>query len=158
MPLTKELIQENFYYDAEQGRLFRKDTSRYPTTGCLHQGYRWIRLYVDGKSRKYNEARLVFFLHHGYFPEMVDHINLVRDDNRIENLRETDRSGNMRNISVKKSNKLGIKNVYQHGNKYVVCVRHQGENRYLGSFEDLEFADLVATEARDLYHGSFARG
>jgi hypothetical protein len=31
------------------------------------------------------------------------------------------------------------------------------KRKYIGSFEDVELADLVAQEARDKYHGRFAR-
>jgi hypothetical protein len=30
------------------------------------------------------------------------------------------------------------------------------KTKHLGYFEDLELADLVSTEARDLYHGKYA--
>ena len=40
---------------------------------------------------------------------------------------------------------------------WVVSIMVAGKRKYIGSFEDLELADLVATEARDKFHGQFAR-
>ena len=43
--------------------------------------------------------RVAFAHYHGRWPdEEIDHINGIRDDNRIANLREADRSLNMRNL------------------------------------------------------------
>lgn len=54
-------------------------------------GYR--KLFVLGKLRA--EHRLVWFYVHGRWPSgEIDHINHVRDDNRIENLREVSRLEN----------------------------------------------------------------
>ena len=43
------------------------------------------------------------------------------------------------------------------GKKWAVQLSINGRQTNLGRFDDLEFADLVATEARDKYHGAFAR-
>jgi hypothetical protein len=40
---------------------------------------------------------------------------------------------------------------------WVVNITVNRKRQYVGSFEDVELADLVATEARDLYHGAYAR-
>ncbi|MBK8106016.1 MAG: HNH endonuclease [Betaproteobacteria bacterium] len=57
-------------------------------------GYRQVR--VNGKQ--YREHHLVWLLHNGRMPSgELDHINCVRDDNRIENLRECTREQNTQN-------------------------------------------------------------
>lgn len=49
-------------------------------------GYRYVKF---GKHRKAIAThRVVFFMHHGYLPKVIDHINRQRSDNRIENLRD----------------------------------------------------------------------
>ena len=47
---------------------------------------------------------------HGYWPDQVDHINNVRDDNRIANIRAANNSINARNRSDSNSRhgKLGV--------------------------------------------------
>ena len=52
------------------------------------------------KKVMYKAHVIVFFLHHGRWPVgIVDHKNGIRDDNRPENLRETDASGNSCNAN-----------------------------------------------------------
>jgi len=51
--------------------------------------------------------------HNGYFPENdIDHINMIKHDNRIENLREVSRSCNIRNSGNRKCNTSGVKGVH----------------------------------------------
>lgn len=43
--------------------------------------------------------RVVWFLHHGYWPKEIDHINRDGRDNRIENLRDVSHHVNVMNKS-----------------------------------------------------------
>lgn len=52
----------------------------------------YIRVRCDGKLRM--KHRLLYWLKHGVLPKEVDHIDAVRDNNSISNLREVDRSTN----------------------------------------------------------------
>jgi hypothetical protein len=71
-------------------------------------GYHEIK--IDGKL--YRRSRLVYCWHHGYFPENdVDHINRLRHDDRVENLREVARQCNNRNCKIRRDNSSGIKGV-----------------------------------------------
>ena len=65
-------------------------------------GYRQMK--IGGKM--YLEHRVVWFAVHGEWPDgEIDHINRVRDDNRVENLRVTNRSHNMSNNESSNINK-----------------------------------------------------
>ena len=58
------------------------------------EGYRQVRL----GFKTHRAHRLAWFLFYGVWPiGEIDHINGVRDDNRICNLRECNRSENMQN-------------------------------------------------------------
>jgi poly-D-alanine transfer protein DltD len=111
---------------------------------------------LDKKS--YCLHKVIFCMHHGWMPEVVDHINLVRKDHRIENLRAATHVTNNWNKGVQRNNKLGIKNVcYNKQNKkYWVQITQNRKNIYSQMFDDLELAELVATMAREKYHGEFA--
>jgi hypothetical protein len=90
---------------------------------------------------------------------MVDHINGIQTDNRIENLRPATYLENNRNARIRKDNSSGCKNVSWRSDrkKWSVAIKINGKRKNLGCFVDLELADLVAHEARDLYHKDFAR-
>jgi hypothetical protein len=102
--------------------------------------------------------QVVFKMFHGYVPKMIDHIDGNVKNNRIENLRPATPSQNLYNSRLSTRNKSGVKGVCwsTSNKKWQVQVSISGKQTTLGFFEDLEFADLVAREARDKYHGAFA--
>ena len=56
--------------------------------------------------------RLAWLYHYGQWPNGdLDHINEVKDDNRISNLREATRAQNMQNVRRHKHNTSGYKGV-----------------------------------------------
>jgi AP2 domain./HNH endonuclease. len=124
--------------------------------GSIHKtGYRHITW--RGKVQKAH--RLIFMLHYGYLPPEVDHINGDRADNRIENLRPATRSENQCNRNALASNTSGYPGVSWHkaSKAWVVRVMKNGKTVVQQYCKDLELAGLVATEARSLYHGAYAK-
>ena len=115
-------------------------------------------LQVSINKKKYLLQRIIFVMHHGYFPKEVDHINGVKSDNRIENLRDVTRSQNINNKSKPITNTSGTKNVYFHPsrNKWQVKLFIHGVSKSFGYYDDLELATLVSQEARNKYHGEYA--
>jgi hypothetical protein len=89
--LSHERLLELFNYDPETGVLQRRSGKK---TGWNQNGY--VMLSID--SKKYLAHRVIWFYVHGNWPENdIDHINQVKNDNRIANLREVYKSQNMRN-------------------------------------------------------------
>lgn len=76
--------------------------------GYIRNGYRYITIdKVD-----YAAHRLAMYYIHKYWPENeIDHINRVKDDNRICNLREVSTSCNQRNAKNWNTNTSGVKGV-----------------------------------------------
>ena len=105
------------------------------------------------------QHRVIFFMHYGYLPELIDHIDGNSLNNRIENLREATYSQNSINKKLLSNNKSGFKNVcWDKGyKKWAVFLRLNRKNVNIGRFDDVELAGLVAEEARDKYHKDFAR-
>jgi hypothetical protein len=156
MNITKEYLHQLFDYN--EGQLYWKvdrgtNKMKGKRAGCLYKGYIRIRLH----DVKYGEHQLVWLYHHGEMPQQIDHINNDGRDNRIENLRIATPLQNNQNATIRKDNTTGIKGVCKgYKDKWQVHVRINGKKHYFGSYDDIEFAELVAIEARNKYHGIFA--
>ncbi|MEW4959716.1 HNH endonuclease, partial [Enterobacter cloacae subsp. cloacae] len=100
-----------------------------------------------------------WFYVHGYLPEQeVDHINRIRSDNRIENLRLATRSENAKNKEKSKANTSGFKGVSQQkktGN-WVAHIRLNGKNKHLGTFRSPERASIAYRIASHFHHKEFS--
>ena len=84
---TKEYILNHFHYHKD-GTLTRDD--REGGLGSYDKdGY----LIIKVRASQYKAHRVVWLLNYGDWPKQeLDHINRNRTDNRIENLREADRT------------------------------------------------------------------
>ena len=138
----------------EDGSLYWKKYHR----KCNRQsssGY--LNVDIDGKT--YKVHRIIFMMHHGYMPEYIDHIDGNPINNKIENLRPATVNQNRQNSSIRKDNKSGCKGVYwkKDSKKWSVQIQANGKRINIGVFDNLELADLVAQEARDKFHGKYAR-
>jgi len=98
MNLTREYLKSVLSYD--DGSLFWKN----PQSNRVKAGERagtyvktigYRRVYVKGVP--YLEHRLIYMYHHGYLPTYLDHIDMNKLNNRIDNLRETNHSLNGHN-------------------------------------------------------------
>lgn len=158
--LTQEELKRHLHYDAETG-VFTWLVNRTngvkagDKAGVLARGYVVFCL----KNRQWSAHRLAFLYMEGRFPsDFIDHVNGQKDDNRWVNLREANNSENQRNRSGTGSN-CGIKNVtyVRNRDKYQVSLKVDGREKFIGYFQDLELAELVALEAREKFHGPFAK-
>jgi len=134
-------VKELFDYDPDTGRIFWKEIkpgrSRGKEAGCVSpSGYRIIM--VCGKN--YRAHRLIWLFIHGYFPENdIDHINRIRSDNRLKNLREVSKGCNAHNKTLQKNNTSGINGVNWRSKECVWESRIKVDRKMfrLGKFKDL---------------------
>lgn len=109
-------------------------------------GYRYIRIF----GKRYLEHRLVWFLYYGVWPAgELDHINQVKHDNRIENLREVTRSQNCHNTPKHRDNTYGHKGVtlFKKTGKYSARIMIDGVARHLGYYDSPEEAGKAYEKA-----------
>jgi hypothetical protein len=130
--LNQKTLKKYLNYDPETGVFKRKINSGKAKIGDVAggingSGYICIRI----NSVKYRAHRLAWLYVHGKFPDnQIDHINRVKTDNRIENLRDVTQSVNGRNRNLPSNNTsghIGVKwNKKQQAWKVTVCQVHYG--------------------------------
>ena len=109
------------------------------------------------KRKGYYVHRVIWLMHYGEVPKEIDHIDLNPLNNKLENLRPAN-GKNQQNVRIRSHNTSGEKNVFWHkaSQKWFVMLSASKVKHCIGYFKDFEFASLVATEAREKYHGAFA--
>lgn len=158
--LTQEYLKSILDYNLDTGIFTWKVNKSQRTkagdvAGWSYNGYRQIEI----NNKPYKAHRLAWLYVNGEMPkDLIDHIDNDRSNNKISNLREATYQTNSENYKTPKTNKSGVKNVswYKSLNKWVVSISTKKIKKTIGYFDDLEFAELVAIEARNKYRGEFA--
>ena len=166
--ITQEELKELVSYKAETGEMFwlprpremfKSDRSfkhfnnrfAYSKAGSLcPKGYINIWLF-----KSYKAHRLIWLYVNGEFPSKeIDHINGIKSDNRICNLRAVTLQENQKNKSKPKSNTSGHVGVYWHKNnknwRAAICVNNK--KIALGSFINIEDA-IDARQKAEIKYG-----
>jgi len=102
----------------------------------IDNGYLRVGLYKNNKQKPFLIHRLIalHFIDNPNNYQCVDHVNQNKTDNRIENLRWINHSGNNRNI---KNRGKYMKGVYfnKPSNKFMAQIGIDNKQKYLGSFK-----------------------
>ena len=114
------------------------------------KGYRVIKL----NQKRYPAHRLAWLYVYGEWPTMeIDHINRIKDDNRICNLRDVSSSENKHNcVDALKNNTTGFRGVKHKGSHYEAWIKSGGVQRYLGTFKTPEDASAAYIKAKKALH------
>ena len=123
--------------------------------GTLNKSKRCGYTVIQINKKRYQTHRLAWLYMTGNFPiNQIDHINHIRTDNRIENLRDVTNQENQFNRSLQKDNTSGYTGVHWHkqANKWVTQIQINGKIIHLGLFNNPEEASQAYQEAKVKYH------
>lgn len=162
--LSADRLREVIDYDHNTGVFIRKtrlaqrhqvgDRADVEVAAIQLRGYRRVSLF----GQRFLAHRLAWFYVHGKWPEKhIDHINGIRGDNRIENLREADDRLNLENLrKAKSTNKSGFLGVHLHKQtgRWRARIEVRGKFVHLGLFDTPDEAHGVYLKAkRELHEG-----
>lgn len=117
----------------------------------------YIAIGVDG--RRCLAHRLAWLHYYGEhappWPQcQIDHINRIKTDNRIANLRLVSPSGNKQNrVEPHSNNRIGKLGVKRNGkSSYMAQIWVDGRSLYLGTYKCPELAEAAYLKAKAEYH------
>lgn len=176
---TPEVLRQLLRYEPETGKLFWRErrasmfkatTIHTADTRCSQWNGRYAGkeaitalcngyLYGNIGKRSVHAHRVAWVIYYGELPaHFIDHINGIRTDNRISNLREAtplesqwntrSRSGTSQYKGVSKRSK---------DSRWTAEIRVSGSNRYLGRYDTEREAALAYDAAARAAHGLYAR-
>ena len=155
--LTQQRLKELLSYDPETGLFINLTQRSNVKAGAVAGNKRkdgYIRITVDKKS--YFAHRLALFYMYGYFSVLqIDHINQIKSDNRIINLRLVTAQQNQQNVSKPHvDNKSGYLGVSWNKNKkkWIAQITANKEFKYLGCFNSPEEASEEYLKAKQKLH------
>jgi hypothetical protein len=164
-----EYLRQRLRYEPETGKLYWLDYEGMPVNWRTkhagkeaftshHTGYKAGKI----NSIKFLAHRVAWALYCGKWPnEQIDHINGVRCDNRITNLRAVTPQENQRNRKKQANNTSGVCGVYWDLNrgKWRARIKLDRGYRHLGHFDNLEDAAKVRKEAevKHEFHENYGR-
>lgn len=150
---TQEEVRHYFRYDEESGKLYWKNPTSKRTKvdqeitylnadgylmvglkGGLHLVHRIIYLYVTGHWTDYPN-------------ELIDHIDRNRLNNKFDNYRLVNHSGNQHNRRLNCNSSTGYKGVTRHRGKYLAQMQVNNKRKYLGVFDCPEKAHQAYLDA-----------
>lgn len=134
-------------YRDRYGNLVSCDYEITGTTRADKYGY--YRVSIGGK--RYLLHKLIYYYSTGRWPDTIDHIDGNCKNNKLSNLRETDRQGNMMNLKLRSDNPTGYVGVAMKYGKYYAHAQKNGERLFAGYFDTIEEAISAREEMNKIY-------
>ena len=112
-------------------------------------GRRQIAVY----GRLYKAHRLIWLMVHGRWPDaQIDHVDGIRDNNELENLREATQSQNQQNRSYRSPRGLIGASIHKKTGRWLGRIRADGVTRNLGLFDTAEAAHAAYCREKERLH------
>ena len=138
-------IKKGFTYNQETGTIYGPTGKE--ITCKLKDGYINIQLYLNDKKYNLSGHQFAWYYINNECVKQIDHINGVRDDNRISNLRNVTHQQNQHNRTTAKGYTWNKKR-----NKWQGKIVLNSKNIYLGLFDKEEDARAAYLKAKEKYH------
>lgn len=155
--LTQERLKEVLHYDSGTGIftwIKKKKGRRVGAKKSKHGNSRgYLLIGISGKN--YAAHRLAWLYVHGKMPlAQIDHIDHVRSNNSIDNLREVTAKTNSRNSKIHINNKSGMSGVHwcKSKEKWAVTICGGGSKVWGGRFDDY-FEAVCRRKSLELEYG-----
>jgi hypothetical protein len=150
---TVEVLRKEFRYNPLTGELLRSNGKN----ACKPMNKGYLNVYFRGNTHKAHI--LAWAIHYGAYPkQLLDHVNRIRTDNRICNLREATPEQNCRNAKLRRDNTSGHKGVWWHSQsgKWEAVVRVNRKQKVVGRFKIKEDAVKARIAAAEKQYKEFA--
>lgn len=138
----KLALEKGFTYDEVTGKIYRFSREITRKTN----GYTNLVIYGKKQFNLYGH-QFAYYCKYKKIVEQIDHINGIKDDNRICNLREVTNQQNHYNRTTAKGYYL-----HKNTNKYVAQLRLNGKHIYLGIHNTEQEARQAYLDAKQKYH------
>lgn len=177
---SPEVLRQLLHYEPETGKLFWKERGLEwfadGVHGKEHNAAKWNAKHVGKEAlttqlpkgylyggvlgEKCLAHRVALAISYGMWPtDDVDHVNMDRSDNRLDNLRVSSRAENMWNRTAQTNNTSGFKGVTwdKRKAKWLAQISVEGRHIFLGYFASPAEAHTAYSAAAKRLHGDFAR-
>ena len=156
--IAQQILQSLLRYDADTGafewKQMRSGIKNFPLAGSVHKKYGYLVIGIDQK--RYQAHRLAWLYMHGVMPpDLIDHIDGDRLNNRIANLRLATMSENLQNRKgPAANNKLGFigASFDKRDGRWTAWIKANGKSVYLGRYATGEEASQAYLNAKRELH------
>jgi hypothetical protein len=136
----KILVEKGYTYDCESGHIYNrynKQVTCKSSNGYIH----------FGTDFKVGGHQFAWYVHYNQVPNVIDHIDRCKTNNKIDNLRNGNQSQNLWNMDVKQGYSLD-----KNTNTYYAQICVNNKRICLGHHKTPEDARQAYIEAKKLYH------
>lgn len=152
--LTQAILKSLLTYDPETGVFTNRTFRGLRALEGTEAGNITSNGYIDVtiRKRKYKAHRLAWLYMYGEWPKNnIDHINRIKTDNRISNLRDVTQAENGRNKSTHKNNTSGVTGVDYHKGQWRARIRVNRKSLHLGYYATMADAEASRKRAEERY-------
>jgi hypothetical protein len=161
---SPEVLRQLLKYDADTGKLFwlKRSEVFFPSAlACKRwnilragkEAFSYVGVYGYLRGSIFNQSlfahRVAWAIWNGEWPNLVDHINGIKSDNRIVNLRNVTNSENNLNMKLFACNTSGFQGVcwFPQTKRWVARIHFENKSYSLGYFKNKEDAIHARREA-----------